>query len=376
MKICAIIAEYNPLHTGHSFHIKEIKKFADLIVVILTSDITQRGEFAMFSKFCRAKAALLQGANLVLELPAIFSCSSAENFAHGAMRIVKELKFISHLSFGSEDGDIKKIIKTAKICKNIEKTNSMKYFLKKGFSYPKARQLAVGKMGKILKFPNNTLGVEYVKAAMNLQIPISFHTTKRIGAHHNSEKITTTASSSFLRKNIENFEQLKKFIPKNIIDIFHDPIKIPNEFIFNSLRQTTKNEFSNLPDATEGLHNRLFKASRNAKSLEDFFNIAKTKRYTLSRLKRIAMYSFLKLNKKEMPKLPQYSFVLGFDKLGQKLLSLCKNREFLITTNFKKIHNQFTYSASIDSTVTDFVSLFLQNPQPCNINFKQKPIII
>lgn len=374
MKICSIIAEYNPLHTGHSFHLQEVKKFADLIVIILTSDITQRGEFAMFSKFCRAKAALLQGANIVLELPAIFSCSSAENFAHGAMKIVKELKFVNCLSFGSEDGNINNIIKTAKICRNIEKTNIMQRFLKKGLSYPKARQLAVGEMGKILKCPNNTLGVEYVKAAMNLKIPISFHTIKRIGASHNSEKIKTTASSSFLRKNIDNFEKIKKFIPENVLDLFNKPIKIPKEFVFNSLRQTTKTEFLNLPDTTEGLHNRLFNASRNAKSLEEFFNIAKTKRYTLSRLKRISIYSFLKLNKKQMPKLPQYSFVLGFDKLGQKLLSKCKNKNFLITTNFKKINNNFSYSAKIDSTVTDFVSLFF-NPQPCGINFKQKPII-
>ena len=376
MKVCAIIAEYNPFHKGHEFHIEEVKKFADAIVIILGSDITQRGEFASFNKFDRAKAALLKGASLVLELPTIFSCSCAEKFAHGAMNIIKNLNFITHLSFGSEEGNIKNIIKTAKACVDIEKTVEMKYFLKKGYCYPKSRQLALGKLGRILNSPNNILAVEYVKAAIKLKVPISFHTIKRFGAEHNSKKTTITASSSFIRSNIENFKTVEKFLTKKTKHLFTNPIKVPDVFIFNSLRQATKKEFENLPDATEGLHNRLFKITKKATSLNNFFNLAKTKRYTLTRLKRIAMYCFLNLNKNNIPTLPQYSFVLGFNNTGQMLLNKIKKSNFLVTTNFKQIYNKFPVSARIDSNCCDFVSLFSKKPHSCGVNFKTKPIIL
>lgn len=163
MKVCAIIAEYNPFHCGHFFHLQKIKKLFDSVVVILSGHLTQRGEFSIFNKWTRTKMALLNGADLVLEMPSIFSCSCAEKFSHAAIKIIKELGFVTNIDFGSEIGEIEKIVELAKICRNIEKTKSMKIFLKQGFSYPKAKQLTIGQNAEILKFPNNTLSVEYVK---------------------------------------------------------------------------------------------------------------------------------------------------------------------------------------------------------------------
>lgn len=377
MKVFAIVAEYNPLHKGHIHHIKTVKNVADAIVVILTGHVTQRGEFAIFNKWTRAKSALLNGADLVLEMPTIFSCSCAEKFSHAALKIVKELKFITNLSFGSEIGNIEEIVETAKLCKDIEKTKEMKFFLKQGFSHPKARQLAIKDEKKILSKPNNILAVEYVKAAMNLNVNVNFHTIKRLGAEHDSKTQNLTASSSYIRKNIinNNFEKIKKFIPKNSLELYKNPI-IPSEtIIFNNLRQTTKEEFKKLPDTTEGLYNRIYKASKQAKSLKEFFKLSKTKRYTLTRIKRIVTYSFLKIEKEKLPSLPEYCYVLGFNKTGRKLLSSHNNKNFLLTTSFKKIHEKFNYSAKIDSKATDFVFLFEVPPKPCNLNFKIKPII-
>ena len=378
MKVCAIIAEYNPLHTGHIYHIKKVKQFADAIVIILTGAITQRGEFSIFNKWVKTKSALYAGANLVLEIPTVFACSCAETFSKAAMKIIKELQFVTDISFGSEVGDINKIIEVAQICKNVDNTEKMKYFLKQGLSYPKARSMTIGDQGEILKYPNNLLGIEYVKACLNLNYNnISFHTIKRIGAKHNDKKTNITASSSYIRSNINNLKKIKKFIPNQLLDLYKDPIIIPDQFIFNNLRQSTKEKFSNLPDTTEGLYNRLFKASKTATSLNQFFEMVKTKRYVLTRLERIAMYSFLNIEKRKIPKYPQYSHVLGFDLKGQKLLSSCKkNKNLLFTTNFKKIYANFPYSAQIDSFATDFTVLFEKVPKPCNLNFTKKPLIL
>ena len=320
--------------------------------------------------------ALLCGANLVLEIPTIFSSSSAERFSHAAIKIIKEMGIVDTISFGSEIGDIEKLEEMAGICVNIEKTEKMKEYLKKGYNYPKARELSIGKKGEILQFPNNLLAVEYIKASLILNCNFSFHTIKRIGADHNKNPLQKTASSLYIRNNIKNIEIIKKYIPQKILKLYSDPIIIPKNFIFNTLRQNTKKDFEMLLDTTEGLYNRLFFASKKARSYDEFLTLSKTKRYTLTRIKRIAIHSFFKIDKNLIPNLPEYSYVLGFDSIGRKILhKISKNKNFLFTTNFKKIYHNFPYSAKIDSSATDFLLLFEKEPKPCFMNFKFKPII-
>ena len=377
MKICAIIAEYNPLHNGHIYHIKKAKEIADAVIIILSGHTTQRGEFSIFNKWTRAKTALLSSANLVLEMPTIFSSSSAERFATAAIKIIKELNCVDILSFGCETKDIEKLKELAVLCKEIDKTQKMKEFLKKGYSYPKARTLAIGKKADILNLPNNLLAVEYIKSALKLNCNLSFHAVKRVGAKHDETKEEKFTSSLYLRKNIHNEQILKKYIPENFMEFYKDPIIIKDNFILNSLRLATKETFKNIEDTTEGLYNRLYSASKKATSLEEFFELVKTKRYTLSRLKRIVLSCFLEINKRNTPPLPQYSFVLGFDSIGQQILNkIKKNENFLFSTNFSKIYKNFPYSSSIDSKATDFIFLFEKKIKPCNLNFKIKPIII
>lgn len=377
MKICAIIAEYNPLHNGHIYHIKKAKEIADAVIIILSGHTTQRGEFSIFNKWTRAKTALLSSANLVLEMPTIFSSSSAERFATAAIKIIKELNCVDVLSFGCETKDIEKLKELAVLCKEIDKTQKMKEFLKKGYSYPKARTLAIGKKADILNLPNNLLAVEYIKSALKLNCNLSFHAVKRVGAKHDETKEEKFTSSLYLRKNIHNEQILKKYIPENFMEFYKDPIIIKDNFILNSLRLATKETFKNIEDTTEGLYNRLYSASKKATSLEEFFELVKTKRYTLSRLKRIVLSCFLGINKRNTPPLPQYSFVLGFDSIGQQILNkIKKNENFLFSTNFSKIYKNFPYSSSIDSKATDFIFLFEKKIKPCNLNFKIKPIII
>lgn len=372
MIIGAIIAEYNPLHNGHNAHIKLLKKTCDAVIIILSGHLVQRGGFAIFDKWTRTKAALTCGADLILEMPSLFSCASAEKFAHGAIKIIKELNCVNILSFGSELGQISKLKELAQICRTIEKSPKMKQLLKQGYSYPKARTLAVNKnYANILKFPNNTLAIEYIKASLNLNLKLKFHTIKRL---ETTNKIQI-ANSSFIRNNLN---KLETYTPKKLLTIYNnaEEIKLPKKFLFLCLKLKTLENFKNLPDVTEGLENRLFKASKKATNLSEFFQLTKTKRYTMSRLKRIATYALLNLNKNKTPTLPTYTRILGFNQTGRKIASqIKKNKNFLITSNFKKIFNNFNYSATIDTTATDIALTFQKTPKPGGMDFTNKPII-
>ncbi|MDE5600539.1 MAG: nucleotidyltransferase family protein, partial [Oscillospiraceae bacterium] len=308
MKICGIIAEYNPLHNGHLYHINKVKKISDAIIVIMSGHLMQRGDLAIYDKWSRAKAALICGADIVIELPTTFSCSCAERFSYGAVKLLNDLNCVNMISFGSESGNINELIKVAKLCKEIDGTEHMKYYLKQGYSYPKARQLAIGQKSSVLNFPNNTLGVEYIKACLKIKSSISFHTIKRLGAQHNSDIPDKTASASFLRKNPQ---KLCDYVPNQVLNLYKDSSQFPENLLFYKLRNKSLSEFSNLPDVTEGLENRLFKASKNSKNLDEFFKLAKTKRYTYSRLRRIAFYSLMDIYKQDLPKSPEYARVLG-----------------------------------------------------------------
>ena len=372
MKIGAIIAEYNPLHNGHYVQIQKLKTICDAVIIILSSTIVQRGEFAIFDKWTRTKAALTCGADLVLEMPVIFSCASAEKFAHGALKIVKELNCVHTLSFGSELGKIDKLQKLAKICQTIDKTPKMKHTLKQGYSYPKARSIAVGnKSAEILKHPNNTLAVEYIKASLNLNLKINFHTIKRLTTINE----TKIKNSAFIRLHIT---QTEKYVPQKTWQIYKyaEIIKFPANFLFLSLKLKTLENFKQLPDVTEGLENRLFKASKSATNINEFFQLAKTKRYTMSRLKRIAIYALLNFDKNKLTTLPTYTRILGFNNTGRKIISkIKKNTNFLISSNFKTIFKNFKYSATIDATATDIAFASTKTTKPCGSDFREKPII-
>lgn len=369
MKICAIIAEYNPLHNGHLYHINSVKKISDAIVIIMSGHIMQRGSLAIYDKWSRTQAALNCGADLVIELPAAFSCSSAERFAHSAIYLIKELKYINMLNFGSESGNMDQLNYLAHICQKIDKTQTIKQYLKKGHNYPKARQLAIGSHAELLSFPNNTLGIEYIKACLNLNCKISITTTKRPP----NNKLNNLVSSSYIRKHID---QLYKYVPKTILNLYKSPSIFPSDILFYKLRNMTTDDFYKLPDVTEGLEHRLYQSSKNATNLNDFFKLVKTKRYTMSRLRRIAYYAILNMQKSDLPKHPQYARVLGFNQIGQEILSqLKKATNILVTPNFKSIAKNFPYSSNLDSKATDLFMFCQQNKKPCGLDYTKKPII-
>ena len=374
--ILGIIAEYNPFHNGHLYHLKESKRKcnAKYVVAIISGNFTQRGDTSIVNKFEKAKMAIENGIDMVIELPTLYSISSAENFADGAIKILNELNFITHISFGSESGNINQLNNIASILTDEpeEFSKLLKEELRKGSSFPVARQNAIEKFlnltnknefNKLLKSPNNILAIEYLKALKKTKSNITPITIERKNVDYYSENIVENfASSTKIRKEIsENLNMytnimdinnmdinnmnmnnmdvnmdmfLNSCMPKKSYDIIKENIEKGNciqslkcfeDMIFYKLRSMQINEIKELPDVCEGLENVIKKASNETNSLEDLINKCKSKRYTRTRIQRILIYALLGITRQDMEmseNVNPYIRVLAVNKNGRELLSI------------------------------------------------------
>lgn len=369
MKICGIIAEYDPFHNGHAYLIQKMREKADGIVVLMSGHAMQRGEISRFDKWTRAKAALLNGADVVLELPAVYSASCAERFASAAITLFSKLGGIDTIGFGSESGDEKKLAALAEKCLQADASSEMKKWIKKGYSYPRARQEIV-QDAALVNSPNNLLGMEYIKASLRLQAPFSFATVKRKGSEHKGEK-----NASFLRCHPK---EMAPFIPERTHSLYTNfSKKEPLETIFlYRLRTMEKEDFLKLPDVTEGLENRLHYYARRAQSLEEFLHLVKSKRYTYSRLKRIALYAVLGIKKEDLKQEPAYVRILGCTPKGRTFLSQRTSSPLFCSPDFAEINKRFPKISEFDRRATELFSLAAVSPFPCGRDFSEKPIIL
>ncbi len=371
MKTAGIIAEYNPFHNGHLYHINETKKSGfDHIVVAMSSNVVQRSEVASFSKWTRAYVAIQNGADLVVEIPAVYSVATAEKFAFAGVSLLNGLGVVDTLSFGSESGNIKELSDALKAITSDEVSQEIVLLLKDGISYPKAREKAVlkiysNKISKLLRTPNNILAIEYLKALKETSSLITPLTIKRKGVNHDSNFTDNNfASASFIRENLSgNFKSLEKFFPESAFELLNKELESKsggasmtklNEAILYKLRTMSVDDFKNLPDVSEGLEYRLFTEAKKAVSTDDFLKRVKTKRYTLSRIKRIVIYAMLDIKKDISYIPPQYIRVLAFNKKGKELLKEAKLKATLpIYHSFAKLQKDFPVFAEKEALATD-----------------------
>lgn len=361
--VLGIIGEYNPFHNGHLHHLNESKKItgANYTVAVISGNFVQRGNVALIDKWSRAKMAILNGVDLVLELPCIYSISSAENFASGAIKILNSLKIVDAVSFGSEINDMSVLKEFATILTEEpdEYKSLLAHELSKGISFPKARENAllmylndIRKYANVLSSPNNILAIEYLKALQISESTIEPVSIKRKGPGYNSNMvIDNLASGTAIRRYIENrnFYSLDKVLPQVSYDILSDAIKkghyvsglerFEKEIIF-TLRRMTIAEIANLPDVSEGLENSLKNAANSCNNLAEFRRLVKSKRYTQTRIDRILLYALLGFTKDDMEdskKVDPYIRVLGFNSKGEELLSeICKeNKKLQVVTSVK-----------------------------------------
>lgn len=366
MRVCGIVAEYNPFHNGHRFQIEKIKEEVnpDAIVAVISGNFIQRGLPALFDKWTRTKMALLNGVDLVIELPTYYAVSSAEYFATGGVGLLNSLGIISDMCFGATTTDIDTLKRIANVL-FLEPEGFKKLLhsdLKRGASFPIARSNALKNFLKkeydakyiadILLDSNNILAIEYLKALQYLNSNINPVAIKRKGGAYNSlEVVDNICSATAIRERLlkNEVEGLDKLMPASCYDILDKeiingkaPMSIKNfeKEILYSFRRATTEELSLLSDVTEGLENTLKKCSNEKFTLEEFVDAVKSKRYTKTRIQRLALNSLLDIKKLDVEGYKhnlQYIRVLGFTKQGEKLLSkIYNNANLPIVTNVAK----------------------------------------
>ncbi len=327
MKIGALVAEFNPIHAGHKILIDKIKEENDAAVAIMSGNFVQRGECAIFEKSERAKAAIECGIDLVIELPAVYSLSSAEGFARGSVGTLSACGCMDGLYFGSECGDIEKISLCADVL-NRESEDFSKILAEKladGLSFPAARQEALKGVlpeGDILDMPNNILAVEYVRELKRLGSSITPHTIKRVGAGYNDTDANgKIPSASSIRRIIENGENAQNYM---LFD-YTSPVfmKDFDIIVASRLKAISKEELVLIPDCNEEIAARL-KSACVFNTFEEIVGNASCKRYTQSRIRRILCNMIVGNNFKASPS-PTYIRPLAFNKNGSEILREMKS---------------------------------------------------
>ena len=336
MNVCAVVAEYNPLHLGHVKHLSYIREVlgAKYIVVVMSGNFTQRGEPAVLDKFTRARHAVLAGADLVIELPTVFATSNAEIFAKGAIKTILSLGIADAICFGAESGTKDDFINLAKALNNESKEfkKLLKEKLDSGISLVKARFETVKELGmdfdeSLISTPNNILGIEYVKAILSQKSDIEIYPMIRTGNHNDKtfKKGITSASSIRELVKIGKIKKLKKSMPNFV---YRDLTPYPFVFeklIMGALLRSSAEELAEISDCTEGLENRLKALAKDNTSLTSFTEKAVTKRYTLSRINRILIANLLGIKNsfvKDCLCEPLYAKVLAVNSVKKELITM------------------------------------------------------
>ena len=324
MKIIGIICEYNPLHTGHAKQIRYLKNTFDgcAVVCLMSGNYVQRGMPAIIDKSLRAKAAVLSGADLVLELPITCSLSSAEGFAAGGVKILSG--FCDRLCFGSETGDTAALMDTAKALLDADFPVRLRTELARGLSFPAARQAALGESGALLKKPNDILAVEYCKAILSQKCAMQPLPIRREGCYHAEIADIENPSATAVRRLMCTRHDWKAYIPDAAQALFdgaalHD-IHAGEQAILYRLRTMTDTEFEALPYGSEGLWRKLMHAGRSCATLEQVITAAKSKRYTRTRIDRMVMCAFLGISEGTLSTPVPYTRVLAFNDIGRSVL--------------------------------------------------------
>ena len=336
MAIVGIICEYNTFHRGHRKQFSEIRQRfgADAAIVCLMSgNYVQRGAPAVFDREVRARAAILSGADLVLELPVTASLSSAEGFASAGVAILSPL--CDYLCFGTESGNSDALMGTAQalLCPGF--SEQLRQRLTTGVSFPAARQQALealGIPGTLLGQPNDILATEYCKAILAQGSSLLPFPVTRRGSYHAETPDAENPSATALRRCIASGTDWLGFVPPEAAPCFKSApvhtLAAGERAILARLRTMTDGEFEALPYGSEGLWRRLMHASREEGCLEDILTRVKTKRYTRSRLDRMVLCAFLGLTQEDLAAPAPYARILAFDDLGRSLLKgsdFCKN---------------------------------------------------
>jgi len=393
MKVAGIVAEYNPFHNGHKYQINSLRESGfSHIVCALSGNFVQRGDAAIIDKWQRTKMALENGADLILEIPTSYCLAPAEKYGFSAVEILNNTGVVNSLCFGSETGDLSKLNTLCEFLSKPETDEEIGKYLKISKNYIEARERVVAKgLGReyleILKNPNDILALEYLKALKTLNSNIAPHPIKRVGVGHNdTESFGDFASASAIREMINKGEDYSLFLPEKSLELIRErqekllfpaDLERNERVILAKLRDLSATDFEKLADVSEGLHNRLFDAVKNACSIDDLYTFAKTRRYTLARIRRLILNASLGIYSYEKP---PYLRVLGFSQNGKELLSEIKKQcDLPIVTSYsdaKKISEKAKEYFEKEAAYTDFYTMLTPKIAPTGLEFSESIVII
>ncbi len=348
MKIVGIVCEYNPLHLGHKKQIDRIRReFGPdtAIVCAMSGNFVQRGYPAILDKSLRAKAAILCGVDLVLELPVTVSLSSAEAFAAGSVKLLSRI--CDTLCFGTETADRESLLAIAGALLSDKFSPLLRQELERGNSFPAARQAALeqfGLDGNILALPNNILAVEYCKAILEQNTSMDIFPIHRSGNYHEYKADGENPSATAVRKlmlcshgvnpNQCDTTDYLSYIPEEARSVFKDlslhSLAAGERAILGRLRTMTDADFQALPYGSEGLWRKLMHESRQKASLEEILTAVKSKRYTRTRLDRMVMCAFLGITQAMLEAEAPYTRVLAFNDTGRSILKQAKKEQLYL----------------------------------------------
>ena len=317
MFAAGIVAEYNPFHNGHKYHIEQTKKMgADHIVVILSGDAVQRGDTAVFSKYDRAQMAIDQGADLVIELAAPYSCAPAQVFALNAVRLLAGFgeNVIQAISFGCECADPDKLNSTADLIGRLEESDRFKELISAGLTYPQVVSIVAQEMSEdvkdILSDANNVLGIEYIRAFAN---------------------------ATLLRDRLKHGEDISSFVPQ-LPEVPAAFIRKADKALLYKIISADKKTVENCPFVTQSIINRFNKAIMQCPgSLDELAELIKSKDITMSRVRRFLIHIALGVTHKDMLTPVPYGRILALNGKGARVLVKAKNRSIDYDTSLARL---------------------------------------
>ena len=399
-KRIGIIAEYNPFHNGHLYQIQKAKELtgADTVIAVMSGNFTQRGHTSLINKFEKAKIALQNEVDMVIELPTIYSISSAENFALGGIKILNEIGDIDYLVFGIEEENLEKLQTIADVLVNEDNEfkRNIKEELDKGNSYPKAREIVLKKVlssenvENIMQKPNNILAIEYLKALKTTNSKIKPIAIKRKNTMHNDENINENyASGTYIRKLFieNNFDEISKVVPKytyeRLLELknqgtYVSSINDFSDIVIYKIRTMTKEEISQIADVNEGLENSIKLASTTCKTIDEIIEKVSTKRYTKTRISRILTYILLDITKSEMEQAKKnnpYIRVLGINKKCEGILKTINNDKLITSLKKFEENNGENQLLNIDKKATEIYTIKYPKSVQANLDYTSKFII-
>ena len=337
MKTIGIICEYNPFHHGHLNHIEKTRQIIGddaAVICVMSGNFVQRGDFAIFNKHARAKMAICGGADLIIELPAPYALQSAEGFARAGVFILDRLGICEYLSFGSESGYVEVLYEAANAISSERAHMLTREWLEKGISYASAQQKAAdavfGKPADVFRSPNNVLGIEYIKALKRYGSSIQPVTVKRTGGDHDSD---TGYSASALRKSFLSGGLPSALMPEAVLSVCMEeiesgrgPVSLKQAELALLSRLRSIKDYSDVPGTSEGLESRFEHYAKRESSVASILRGVKTKRYTMSRLRRMLVSASLGIRADDIKNDPPYARVLAMNHTGKKLLAKARKK--------------------------------------------------